>query len=88
MNLQVQFLMLILTLASPNIKAFMESKDDLTADIFELLLKSKPEHKKRIWYDAQSQNWLGLWKGVHVIPNQSHYGKEAGDGTDGEATVN
>lgn len=46
MNLQVQFLMLILTLASPKIKAFMKSKDDLTADIFELLLKSKPDIKK------------------------------------------
>lgn len=44
MNLQIQLLMLILTSASPKIKAFMESKDDLRADIFELLLKSKPEH--------------------------------------------
>lgn len=25
---------------------------------------------------------------MHVIPNQSHDGKKAGDGTDGEATVN
>lgn len=80
--------MLILTSASPKIKASMWSKANLMAGIFELLLKSKPEHEKRIWYYAQSQNWLGLWKGVHVIPNQSHYGKEAGDGADGEAPVN
>lgn len=25
---------------------------------------------------------------MHVIPNQSHYGEEAGDGADGEAAVN
>lgn len=34
MNLQIQLLMLILTSAKPKTKAFMESKDDLTADIF------------------------------------------------------
>lgn len=25
---------------------------------------------------------------MHVVPDQSHYGEEAGDGADGEATVN
>jgi hypothetical protein len=38
-------------------------------------------------YNAPSQAHLGLWKGMYIIPNQSHNGKETGDGTDIEATV-
>lgn len=53
--------MLILTLASPKIKAFMKSKDDLTADIFELLLKSKPDIKKG--YDMTHKAKTGLDSG-------------------------
>lgn len=42
----------------------------------------------KIGYDTQGQNRLRFWKRVHIIPNQSHYGKETEDGADGKVTIN